>query len=122
MLRDSYLALGDYDGLIALYAQNGDWEGLVEVLSGAADKASDPELKIDLSFRCATVFVEQLHAPDRAFRSYERVLSVRPDDGRAAAADMQKAGRRGGKTGDNGHYDSGPRARASCSTDGLERK
>lgn len=86
VLRDSHIAIGDYDGLIALYAQNGDWEGLVEVLSGAADKASDPELKIDLSFRCATVFVEKLNAPDRAFRSYERVLSVRPEDARAASA------------------------------------
>jgi len=86
VLRDSYVAIGDYDGLAALYAQNGDWEGLVEVLSGAADKATDPDIKVDLSFRCAAVFVEKLKAPDRAFRSYERVLSVRPDDARAASA------------------------------------
>ncbi len=86
VLRDSHVAIGDYDGLTALYAQNGDWEGLVEVLSGAADKAGDAQLKVDLSFRCATVFVEKLNAPDRAFRSYERVLSVRPDDARAASA------------------------------------
>ncbi len=63
-----------------------DWEGLVEVLSGAADKATDPDLKVDLSFRCATVYSERLNAPERAFRAYERVLSVRPDDARAAAA------------------------------------
>jgi golgin subfamily B member 1 len=86
VLRDSYVAVGDYDGLTALYAQNGDWEGLVEVLSGAADKATDAELKVDLSFRCATVYAERLNAPERAFRSYERILSVRPDDARAAAA------------------------------------
>jgi tetratricopeptide (TPR) repeat protein len=86
VLRDSHVAIGDYDGLTALYAQNGDWEGLVEVLSGAADKASDVKLKVDLSFRCATVFVDKLGAPDRAFRSYERVLSVRPDDAQAASA------------------------------------
>ena len=86
VLRDSYLAIGDYDGLSELYAQNKDWEGLVEVLSGAADKATDPELKIALSFRCAAIYVEQLRTPERAFRSYERVLSVRPDDARAAAA------------------------------------
>ena len=47
MLRDSYLAVGDYDGLTDLYAENNDWEGLVEVLSGAADKATDPQIKID---------------------------------------------------------------------------
>ena len=86
VLRDSYLAVGDYDGLTELYAQNGDWEGLVEVLSGAADKATAPELKIDLSFRCAAIYTDRLDAPERAFRSYERVLSVRPDDPRAAAA------------------------------------
>ncbi|HXN33651.1 MAG TPA: tetratricopeptide repeat protein, partial [Polyangiaceae bacterium] len=86
VLRDSYLAVGDYDGLTELYAQNDDWEGLVEVLSGAADKATTAELKIDLSFRCAAIYVDRLAAPERAFRSYERVLSVRPDDPRAAAA------------------------------------
>ncbi len=86
VLRDSYLAVGDYDGLTDLYAQHADWEGLVEVLSGAADKATAPQLKIDLSFRCASIFVDRLGAPERAFRSYERVLSVRSDDARAAAA------------------------------------
>jgi tetratricopeptide (TPR) repeat protein len=86
VLRDSYVAIGDYDGLTELYSQNNDWEGLVEVLSGAADKATDPYLKVDLSFRSATVYTERLNAPERAFRSYERVLSVRPDDARAAAA------------------------------------
>src|ERR1700690_492915 len=86
VVRDSYLAVGDYDGLTELYAQNDAWEGLVEVLSGAADKATTAELKIDLSFRCAAIYVDRLAAPERAFRSYERVLSVRPADPRAAAA------------------------------------
>jgi tetratricopeptide (TPR) repeat protein len=86
VLRDSLLAVGDYEGLTALYAQTEDWEGLVDVLSGAADKATDADLKVDLSFRCAAIFVERINAPDRAFRSYERVLSVRHDDARAAAA------------------------------------
>ena len=86
VLRDSHLAVGDYDGLTDLYAQNKDWEGLVEVLSGAADKTGDTDLKIDLSFRCASIYVDHLNAPERAFRSYERVLSVRADDARAAGA------------------------------------
>src|SRR5206468_3241901 len=41
VLRDSHLAIGDFDGLTDLYAQNNDWEGLAEVISGAADKATD---------------------------------------------------------------------------------
>lgn len=86
ILRDSYLAIGDYDGLQELYAQSNDWEGLVEVLSSAADRATDITVKIDLSFRAAAVFEDKLEAPDRSFRAYERVLSVRPDDRRAAAA------------------------------------
>ncbi|MBX3189348.1 MAG: tetratricopeptide repeat protein [Labilithrix sp.] len=86
ILRDSYLAIGDFDGLSELYAQSSDWEGLVEVLSSAADRAADLQLKIDLSFRSAAIFEEKLGAPERAFRAYERVLSVKPDDRRAAAA------------------------------------
>ncbi|HEX3770616.1 MAG TPA: tetratricopeptide repeat protein [Polyangiaceae bacterium] len=86
VLRDSYVAVRDYDGLTELYSETNDWEGLVEVLSGAADKATEPDLKIDLSFRSAAIYVDKLNAPDRAFRAYERVLSVRADDARAAAA------------------------------------
>jgi tetratricopeptide (TPR) repeat protein len=85
VLRDSHLAIGDFDGLSELYAQNSDWEGLVEVLSSAADKTNDPRLKVDLSFRSAEIYGGKLGAPERAFRAYERVLSVRPDDARAAS-------------------------------------
>jgi tetratricopeptide (TPR) repeat protein len=86
VLRDSHLATGDYDGLVELYTQSRDWEGLVEVLSGAADKAVDADLKVDLSLRSAEIYIDKLNAPERAFRAYERVLSVRPDDVRAASA------------------------------------
>ncbi|WP_146653024.1 tetratricopeptide repeat protein [Labilithrix luteola] len=86
ILRESYLAIGDYDGLTELYAQSSDWEGLVEVLSGTADRSSDAQTKIDLSFRAAAIFEDKLEASERAFRAYERVLSVRPDDKRAAAS------------------------------------
>ena len=86
ILRESYLAIGDFDGLAELYAQSDDWEGLVEVLSGAADRSTDLSVKVDLSFRAAALYEQQLQAPERAFRAYERVLSVRPDDRRAAAA------------------------------------
>ncbi len=86
ILRESYLVLGDYDGLAELYSASSDWEGLAEVLSGGADRASDPAAKIDLSYRVASIFEEKIKAPDRAFRAYERVLSVKPDDARAAAA------------------------------------
>ncbi len=86
VLRDSHLAMGDYDGLEQLYAKFGDWEGLVEVISAAADKTADLTLKLELSFRAAAIFEQKLETPDRAFRAYERVLSARPDDERAATA------------------------------------
>jgi golgin subfamily B member 1 len=86
VLRDSYLALGDYDGLSALYAASSDWEGLVEVLSTAADKATDAEAKVALSYRAAEVYGARLKAPERAFRSYERILSIHANDARAASA------------------------------------
>ncbi len=86
VLRDSYLAVGDYDGLTELYASHKDYEGLVEVLSAAADRATDAEVKIELSFRSAAIYSTDLKAPERAFRAYERVLSVRSNDARAAAA------------------------------------
>lgn len=86
ILRESYLALGDFDGLSELYAQANDWEGLVEVLSSTADRVTDLDAKIDLSFRSAKVLEERIGQPDRAFRAYERVLSVKPDDVRATTA------------------------------------
>jgi tetratricopeptide (TPR) repeat protein len=86
ILRESYLAIGDYDGLTELYASMNDWDALAEVLSGTADRTTDLQTKIDLSFRVAGIYEDKLSAPDRAFRSYERVLSVKPDDRRAANA------------------------------------
>ena len=86
VLRDTYLGAGDYEGLTALFAQSKDWEGLAEVLSSAAERAGDATSKVELSYRAADVYETQLDQPDRASRSYERVLAVRPDEERAARA------------------------------------
>jgi tetratricopeptide (TPR) repeat protein len=86
VLRDACLASGDYDGLTELYATQNDFEGLAEVLSTAADRAKDPAVKIDLSYRAAAVFEERLGQPERAFRSYERVLATDAADVRAVRA------------------------------------
>ena len=56
------------------------------MLSSAADKAADPDVKVELSFRCADIYADRLETPERSFRAYERVLGVRPNDARAAAA------------------------------------
>jgi tetratricopeptide (TPR) repeat protein len=86
VLREALVGAGDYAGLEQLYASQNDWEGLADYLSTAADKATDPTLKVDISFRAARVYEQELGAPERAARSYDRVLSVTPDDARAAAA------------------------------------
>lgn len=86
VLRESYLSSGDYDGLEDLYGEQNDWEGLAEVLSTAADRARDDSVKVDLSYRAAAVYEGKLGQPERAFRSYERVLSTTPSDARAARA------------------------------------
>ena len=86
VLRDAYLAAEDFVAVAELYKQTNDWEGLAEVLSAAADRATDPAVKVALSFRVADVYEKQLNAPERAFRAYERVLTVQADDLRAANA------------------------------------
>jgi tetratricopeptide (TPR) repeat protein len=86
VLREAYLQGGDYDGLEELYGSQNDWEGLAEVLSNAADRAKDADVKVELSYRAAGVYEQHLHQPDRAFRSYERILGIAPRDERAARA------------------------------------
>ena len=85
-LRESFVAARDWTGLEDLYSEHEDWDGLVDVLGTAAERAEDPELKKELSFRAAAVYEDRIGNPERAFRSYERVLSVDPTDARAAKA------------------------------------
>ena len=86
VLRDTYLQNNDFDGLTELYASQSDWDGLVEVLGNTADRATDSALRLDLSYRAAAIFESQLKQPQRAFRSYERILATDPTDIRAAKA------------------------------------
>ena len=86
VLKDAYLQTKDFDALQSLYENLGEWEALVDVLSGAADQETDRDLKIALSFRAAGIFEEKIGQPVRAQRSYERVLSVDETNARAARA------------------------------------
>lgn len=86
VLRDAYLAAGDLESLEEMYGAQKDWEGLAEVLSSAADKTPDPTLKVAYSLRSAKVYEEKINQPERAFRAYERVLSVQPNDETSARA------------------------------------
>lgn len=83
-LRESFLGAKDWDGLEGMYAEANDWEGLVDVLGSTADRADDPAVKLELSFRSAAVYEDRIGEPARAFRSYERVLAVDPKNAQAA--------------------------------------
>ncbi len=85
-LREAFLKGRDWESLESLYAEAGDWEGLVDVLGTAAEKTDDGGVRVELSFRAAAIYEEKLGNPERAFRSYERVLSVDPTNERAARA------------------------------------
>ncbi len=86
VLRDIHLGAADYGALEALYESQNDFEGLADVLSNAADRAADLRAKIDLSYRAAAVYEQRLGQPERAFRSYERILAADPMDTKAARA------------------------------------
>jgi len=85
-LRDGYIARGDWDALEALYGHANDYEGLVEVLSGEADRSNNKELRVELSLRAARLYEEKIGEATRAQRSYERVLAADPTNVRAARA------------------------------------
>jgi len=84
VLRESYLAGGRFEEVEKLYVEAKDFEGLADVLSTAADRATDPTVKSKLSFRVVEIFEKELEEPARAQRSYERVLQVEPKNLRAA--------------------------------------
>jgi len=86
VLRETYLQGADYEGLERLYASQNDWDGLAEVLSTAADRAKEIAQRIELSYRAAAVYEQKLNQPERAFRSYDRILTADPTDTRAAGA------------------------------------
>lgn len=83
-LRESFLAAQDWQSLEALYAETNDWEGLVDVLGTAAERTTDPDLKVTLSFKAAAIYEGPIGEPHRAFRNYERVLTVQPSNTQAA--------------------------------------
>lgn len=85
-LREAFIGARNWAGLESLYADANDWEGLVEVLGNAADRTDDVELKKELSFRAAALYENQIGEPHRAFRNYERVLSVDSENVQAAKA------------------------------------
>ena len=85
MLRDAYVAKGDWASLETLYGETDDWTGLAEALTQASETLEEPASVTMLSLRAAEIYGELLGDPSRAARGYERALSVDPENVVAAA-------------------------------------
>ncbi len=73
-LRDLFVAQKEWERLEHLYQRFGDWEGLADLYVSIAEKAETRDERIDLQLRSAEVYESHLQEPQRALRSYERVL------------------------------------------------
>jgi len=85
MLKDAYVAQGDWQALDALYAAAEDWAGLAEAFSQASETAQDPASVVELSLRAADLYTDPLGDPGRSARCYERAHAADPSNVRAAA-------------------------------------
>lgn len=86
VLRQALVDARDWDGLEELYTSQNDKEGLADFLSTTADRTEPPSDKVELSFRAARVYASTLGVPERAARSYERILTVDGKNVEAARA------------------------------------
>lgn len=86
-LKRRYVALKAWDELEEFYEPTGKWDELIRVLEREADNAEVPDAeKIDILFRAARLWEEKNEKPDRAARSYEKILEIDPENLRAAEA------------------------------------
>ena len=74
------------DRLEALYTQDAQWENAVGVIEQKAELAGDPDERIELIKRVATVWSQRLSNLDNAARAYERVREVDATDFDATSA------------------------------------
>ena len=85
-LRSQYFATRNWESLRRVYSQANEWAQLAETLGDAADIEQSDDVRIKLSLEAAAILEGQLGDSYRAFRHYERVLSVEPDNRQAAQA------------------------------------
>jgi tetratricopeptide (TPR) repeat protein len=79
-LKKALIELGEWDELTAFFAQREKWDELVRLLEGQVGVQKDDAVRIDLLFRSASIWSEQIGQQDRAVRSLERVLQLEPDN------------------------------------------
>jgi golgin subfamily B member 1 len=86
-LKKRYASLRDWDALEEFYATTDKWDELIRVFEREGD---DPNIaaeeRITLLKRVARLWAEKKDKPDRAARSYEKILELQPDNVDAAIA------------------------------------
>jgi pentatricopeptide repeat protein len=85
-LRELYAQQGNFAELERLYGETGQWEELAEALLAFVDRAADTSARLLLLSRIATIYIEKLGRPERAVKSYERILALDPGNAEAAQA------------------------------------
>ncbi|HEX5661769.1 MAG TPA: hypothetical protein VFX59_31475, partial [Polyangiales bacterium] len=86
-LKKRYATLRDWDALEAFYATTDKWDELIRVFEREGDDANVPVAeRIDLLSRVARLWAEKKDKPDRAAKSYEKVLELDPENLAAAEA------------------------------------
>jgi golgin subfamily B member 1 len=95
-LKKRYAALRDWDALEGFYANTDKWDELIRVFEREGDDPNvKPEERIALLKRVARLWAEKKDKPDRAARSYEKILELEPDnlDAAVALTPIYEAGR-----------------------------
>jgi tetratricopeptide (TPR) repeat protein len=85
-LREIYAQSGDFAALEAMYVEQGAFTDLCDQLTSLADRTADMAARTRLLERVAALSVEKLNQPERALKSYERILTTDPQNRRAALA------------------------------------
>jgi tetratricopeptide (TPR) repeat protein len=86
VLRELYVQEKRWDELERLLAGREEFSELAEALTAAADRSGDDELKVQLYTRVGEICQRKLDNPERAIKSYERVMATAPTNTEVASA------------------------------------
>ena len=85
-LKKALIELNEWDALATFFGERDKWDEYVRVLDGQVGVQKDDQTRIELLFRSASVYADQLDQQDRAVRQLERVLQIEPENLRGAQA------------------------------------
>ena len=83
-VRKAYVQLEDWDRLEAFYRRDGAWAEYVRQIESVAGNHDDTSVRVQLLFRSATTWREELGDEGRATKALEKVLAL--DEGNTEAA------------------------------------